>query len=278
MKKIIIPKNLEQINNLKDYYDGIIVGVEKLCMNMPTSFTLEEIKGININKEIFVSLNKNMFNKDINLLKETLIELDKLNIKGILFYDIAVVNLKKELNLKTPLVWSQEHLTTNYLTCNFWNKYGCDFVYLSNEITLNEINEIKENTKCKTMSTVFGYLPMFVSRRHLVKNYLDTFNIKDNSKVNYLYKEDNYYQIIDSEDGTIAYSSHILNGIEEMLTIKSDYVILNSFGIDDDTFIEVLKMYNNVNESNVKEYNERINSILNTNKGFLYKETIYKVK
>ena len=63
-----------------------------------------------------------------------------------------------------------------------------------------------------------------------------------------------------------------------MLSIKSDYVILNSFGIDDDTFIEVLKMYNNVNESNVKEYNEKINSMLNTNKGFLYKETIYKVK
>ena len=278
MKKLIIPNSLEQINNLKDYYDGIIVGVEKLCMNMPTSFSLEEIKGINTDKEIFVSLNKNMFNKDIDLLKETLIELDKLNIKGILFYDIAVVNLKKELNLKTPLVWSQEHLTTNYLTANFWNKYGCSYVYLSNEITLNEINEIKENTNMFTMSTIFGYLPMFVSRRHLVKNYLDTFNIKDNSKINYLFKEDNYYKIIDSEDGTIAYSSHILNGVEEMLSIKSDYVVLNSFGIDDDIFMEVLEMYNNVNKSNVKEYNEKINSMLNTNKGFLYKETIYKVK
>lgn len=283
MKKLIIPNSFKQIKDLIDFYDGVIVGIDKLCMNMPTSFSFDKIVEIinfikENNKEVFIALNKNMFNKDLDSLKEILIKLDELSITGILYYDIAIVNLKKKLNLKTPLVWNQEHLTTNYLTSNFWYEYGSKYVYLSNEITLDEINEIKKNTKCKTMATLFGYLPMFVSRRHLVKNYLDTFNIKDNSKINYLYKENKYYKIIDTEDGTIAYSSHILNGIEEMLKIDTDYVVLNSFGIEDDTFYEVLEMFNNVNKSNVLEYNERINSLLETYKGFLYSETIYKVK
>ena len=283
MKKLIIPNSFKQIKDLKDLYDGVIVGLDKLCMNMPTSFNYDKIVEI-INfikenkKEVFIALNKNIFNKELDYLKEVLIKLDELNVDGILYYDIAIVNLKKKLNLRTPLVWNQEHLTTNYLTSNFWYEYGSKYVYLSNEITLDEINEIKKNTKCKTIVTLFGYLPMFVSRRHLVKNYLDTFNIKDNSNINYLYKEDKYYRIIDTEDGTIAYSSHILNGIEEMLKIDTDYVVLNSFSINDDTFREVLKMFNSVNKSNVLEYNERINSLLETNKGFLYSETIYKVK
>ena len=283
MKKLIMPSNIEQINDLKDYYDGLIVGLDNFCVNMPYDFNLEEIDNIidicnKNNKEVFISLNKNITNSELEELKNILIKLDKSNINGILYYDVAIVNIKRELNLDIKLVWSQEHLTTNYLTCNFWSNYGVDYVYLSNEITLDEINTIKSNTKLKTMTTMFGYLPMFVSKRHLVKNYLDTFNLKDNSKINYLYKEDKYYQIIDNKNGTIAYSSRVLNGISEVLKVKTDYIILNSFSIDSDIFKEVLKMFYTVNDSNVIEYRKKIDSMLETDSGFLYKETIYKVK
>ena len=78
---------------------------------------------------------------------------------------------------------------------------------LSSEITLDEVKEIEKEAKAKLMLPVFGYLPMFVSRRHLVKNYLETFNLEDNSKINYIEKEGKIYPIIDNEEGTIAYSS-----------------------------------------------------------------------
>lgn len=283
MKKLIMPNSIKQVNDLLEFCDGIIVGLNKLCINMPYNFNYDEIlELIDIcnknNKEIFISLNKNIHNNELDYLKEILLKLDKLDITGILYYDISIVNIKKELNLNTDLVWSQEHLTTNYLTSDFWYMYGAKYVNLSSEITLSEINEIASNTKAKTMCTLFGYLPMFVSRRHLVKNYLDTFNLSDNSKINYLYKEGKYYQILDTNDGTIAYSSCVLNGIEESLSIKTDYIILNSFSINDDIFKEIVEMFYNVNNSNVKEYKERIDSMLDTDLGFLYKETIYKVK
>lgn len=283
MKLLIMPKSIKQVKELLNIIDGIIVGLDKLCINMPYNFNYEEIKElINIcndnNKEIFISLNKNMHNSDLNYLKEVLTSLDEYNIAGILYYDIAVVNIKDELKLKTPLVWNQEHLTTNYLTSNYWYNYGALYTYLSSEITLDEINEIASKCEAKTMATMFGYLPMFVSRRHLVKNYLDTFNIKDNSKINYIEKEGKQYQIIDTEVGTIAYSEKVLNGIEETLNIKTDYIVLNSFSIDDDIFKEVINMYKNVNIDNVKQYKERIDSMLPTYSGFLHNETIYKVK
>lgn len=283
MKLLIMPKSIDQIESLIEDIDGVIVGIKDLSINQPAYFTLDEIKKINEiiknnGKEIFVSLNKNMFNKDLEILEYTLLQLDNLKLNGILYYDIAIVNFKKNLKLVTPLVWNQEHLTTNYLTSNFWYEYGAKYTMLSSEITLDEINEIALNANAKTMVPIFGYLPMFVSRRHLVKNYLDTFKIKDDSNINYIEKEDKMYAIIDSNDGTIAYSNKCLNGINETLKLNVDYIVLNSFNINNATFKRVVSMYNIVNESNVQEFKEEIDKMLDTDTGFLYKETVYEVK
>ena len=283
MKLLIMPKSIDQIESLIEDIDGVIVGIKDLSINQPAYFTLDEIKKINEiiknnGKEIFVSLNKNMFNKDLEILEYTLLQLDNLKLNGILYYDIAIVNFKKNLKLVTPLVWNQEHLTTNYLTSNFWYEYGAKYTMISSEITLDEINEIALNANAKTMVPIFGYLPMFVSRRHLVKNYLDTFKIKDDSNINYIEKEDKMYAIIDSNDGTIAYSNKCLNGINETLKLNVDYIVLNSFNINNATFKRVVSMYNIVNESNVQEFKEEIDKMLDTDTGFLYKETVYEVK
>lgn len=283
MKLLIMPKSIDQIESLIEDIDGVIVGIKDLSINQPAYFTLDEIKKINEiiknnGKEIFFSLNKNMFNKDLEILEYTLLQLDNLKLNGILYYDIAIVNFKKNLKLVTPLVWNQEHLTTNYLTSNFWYEYGAKYTMLSSEITIDEINEIALNANAKTMVPIFGYLPMFVSRRHLVKNYLDTFKIKDDSNINYIEKENKIYAIIDSNDGTIAYSNKCLNGINETLKLNVDYIVLNSFNINNATFKRVVSMYNIVNESNIQEFKEEIDKMLETDTGFLYKETIYEVK
>ena len=283
MKLLIMPKSIDQIESLIEDIDGVIVGIKDLSINQPAYFTLDEIKKINEiiknnGKEIFVSLNKNMFNKDLEILEYTLLQLDNLKLNGILYYDIAIVNFKKNLKLVTPLVWNQEHLTTNYLTSNFWYEYGAKYIMLSSEITIDEINEIALNANAKTMVPIFGYLPMFVSRRHLVKNYLDTFKIKDDSNINYIEKENKTYAIIDSNDGTIAYSNKCLNGINETLKLNVDYIVLNSFNINNATFKRVVSMYNIANESNVQEFKEEIDKMLDTDTGFLYKETVYEVK
>jgi putative protease len=219
-----------------------------------------------------------MFNKDLKQLRKILIDLDELKINGILYYDISIVNIRKEEKLVTPLVWNQEHLTTNYLTSNFWYEQGAKYTMLSSEITLEEVKEIEEKANAKLMMPIFGYLPMFVSRRHLVKNYLETFNLEDNSKINYIEKEGKVYAIIDDELGTRAYSNKCLNGIIESLNLNIDYAVLNSFNISDKVFREVVFMYSVVNETNALEFKEKINEMLDTDLGFLYKETVYKVK
>ena len=273
MKTLIMISNLTQVNL---NCDGIIVGVKGLSVNMPAYFELEDLK--NIDKEVFVCLNKNMHNSDIKYLKETLIKLNDYNIKGVIFYDLSIPNLAKKLNLNYDLVWSQEHMTTNYNTINFWYDKNIKYTWVSNDITLREMQEIKENTKAKLMVTLFGYLPIFASQRHLVKNYLKTFNLSDNSKINYMEKEGHIYPLIDNAE-TIVYTDFILNGLKEKLILNYDYIVLNSFLIEDDKFREVLDIFNSVNGENINKKEEKLNKLFdNLKKGFFYNETVYKVK
>ncbi len=282
-KKLVILDN-KNFDDIKDYCDGFILGIKNLCVNFNVTFTIEEVEELVLkysDKDIFVSLNKNMHAGDLKLLKETLITLENINIKGIFFYDISVVEYKNELNLKHDLVWNQEHLTTNFNTCNYWYDYNVLYSCLSNEIILDEIKEISSNIKGKLMLPVFGYIPMYTSYRHVVKNYLDNFKLNSDSKIHYIKKEGYTYPIVDNKEGTTVYSSFILNSLSETLELKNDisYFIFNAFLIPNDILIEVLKLYDEVNEDNKVLLEEKINKIVNNlDKGFLYKETIYKVK
>ena len=120
---------------------------------------------------------------------------------------------------------------------------------------------------------------MFVSKRHIVRNYLNQFSLSDKSLVNYMEKEGNTYPIIDNNVGTFCYSAYILNGIKYSLNLNVEYILLNSFNIDTIKMIEVINMFRSVNKDNVLEYESKINEMFgNTNYGFLDTKTIYRVK
>ncbi len=280
-KLMVMVSSKEIINQLN--CDSILLGIKGLSINMPFYFNYEEIKEIcdNTNKEVFISINKNIHNSDLSYLNEILLKLNDSKIKGVFFYDMAILNLKKKLNLNYDLVWAQEHMTTNSYTADFYFKKGVKYVSLSAEITKEEIIDIRKQVDLQLIVPIFGYIPMFTSFRHEAKNYLSNFMIKNDSELFYISKEGNDYPLVDNEEGTTIYTSFILNGIREYLELKDaniDYVLLNSFNINDDQFIKVIEIFNSVNTTNVNNYNQIINEMFKTDTGFLNKETIYRVK
>ena len=283
MTKIMILPTKKNINDILGYCDSIVLGVQGMCVNMPDTFTIDEIEELlpickKRNIQVFIALNKNMHTVDLDRLREMLAILNELHIDGIFYYDISIVQCKKEMNLTIPLVWSQEHLTTNYATMNYWYSKGIFYTYVSSEITLEEIEDIARETSMKLIVPIFGYLPMFVSKRNLVKNYKEYFNIKDNSEHYILHKEGRKYPIDNTDLGTVVYSSAILNGLSELQKLEEigvAYVTLNSYRIPNNQFIELAKLFYNrqYQSENVIE-----NMFSNIDKGFLYKETVYRVK
>lgn len=279
MKVAVIP-NRDLINYSNA--EAIIVGLKDFSINF-YQISIEEIeKFLNeSSQELFVAVNKNIHNNELADLEKVLMNLSKLNIKGILYADVAVLEINNNLNLNLNLIWSQEHLTTNLHTINYWCSKGANGSFISNDITKREILEIKEGTNCLLMTQVFGYIPIYASRRHAVKNYLNNFSLSSNSEINYIESEEKDYPIVDNKMGTQVYSSDILYALKETLEYRKhnfDYIILNFFNILDYQK-EIIDIFKTVTDENIEEYDSFIKSkFKNLSSLFLYLETIYKVK
>ena len=267
MKIALQVKSLDMALKASDLVDTFIIPIDDFSVNYEKTFCLNDVKKINDVKKSFVVLNKNIHNDELGKLEKLLLEIENIGVLGIIFYDISIVNLKKKLNIKTPLVWYQEHLVTNYKTINYWNKKGVEWAYLSSELTKRELDEIADNTNSKLFVTVFGYLPMFTSRRNLVESYLNTFNLKENGYEKRIVNEGKEYIITDNYKGTVVYSDYILNTLDEDFS-NFDYIVFNSNFINDEDVLEIIEKY----REGKTDYKYPINH------GFLYKETVYKVK
>ena len=258
--------------------DGLVLPLKDYSVEYENYFSLDEIIKIRseFNKDIFVVVNRNFFNDDIDNLKDVLIKLDDIGITGIFFYDLAVLELKKELNLKFDLVLNKTFMVTNYKTCDYYYEKGVKYAYLSNEITKDEIFDIKDKSKINPIIMLFGYPTVATSRRKLITNYRDFNNLDSKGNLEIIEKVTNdKYMVYEDKYGTTFRYSKVLNNLEILEELKEkdfSYVVLVEDFIDHDSFLEVVDtIYNNKDFSKIYEK-------FGNNTGFLNKKTIYKVK
>ncbi len=284
--RVLVGLNKKNILDYLDYTNSFIIGLKDFSINY-LEYSLEEIKELTKSYpeiELFVSLNKNIFNDDLIDLEKNLIELDKLDIKGVFFYDLSILSLCKKNNLKIPLVWSGEHLTTNYNTCNYYYDKGCQYAYLSSDITLSEMKEIKEKSQIKLIAFVFGYPEVSFSKRKLLTNYfLHNNEVKEKDWYSISSDNQNSYFIKESPLGTRILYGNIMNGIKPFNELRNtlDYALLNEELMEHDLFIKCLRVYKNLldNKIDVESANNKIYELTNSDDTvFYYKKTIYKVK
>lgn len=277
-------KIIHKTNNYKGA-KALLFGLKELS-TYDITITLEELKNYQ-DKEIYLSLDKNMFNEDLPYLTKILTNIDKYNIKGIFFYDLAVLNIANKLNIKTPLIWNQNFLVTNYKTINFYAKDNIKGAVLSSEITINEIEEIAKNTKIDLYLNIFGYQLMAISKRHLITNYFKHIEEENTKDINYMIEKNNKYPIIENETCTKFLTKDILNGIKYINKLKEigiKYIILDNTLIENKQYEKIAKIYeeavnNNLSEKELLTKEKEIKNIISgTDTLFLNKKTIYKVK
>ena len=282
--KVLVEVASKNIDSYVGCCDGILLGLSSYSVLNAVGFTVEEVSSIAKEYptlEIFVKMDKNFMNNEVDSLKDVLVELDQLPIEGVFFYDMAVLEIKQELSLALPLVWSQTHMVSNYRTCNYFLEQGVNYALLSKEITLDEIEDISEKSDISTIVEVVSHPSVGYSRRKLVSNYYQDLEEEGNSTLSILERITNQKYIVKEEDaGTGFLLDQVMNGtsvIASLYRMNIDYVLLREEGISD--FLELLLDTKTYVDCGCKDTNyvEKYKK-LGDNTGFFFKKTIYRVK
>ena len=264
------PEFLVSINNLNELEEYKKVGfstflfpLQNFTIGYPNTFNIEDIP-----YDGYILINRILDCKDVDDLKTIL---KSINIKGIIFEDIAVFNIVKELNLKIELIWWGNHFGTNPEIINFYLEKGIDSAFISTDITKGETLSIVENSIKPLVLPVFGLNQIMYSRRLLMTNYCKYFNIQSIKEEMLAEEKSNIkFRIYEDDKGTVIFNNNIYNGLELLPIPNIKYFYINTAFIDKDIIIELFK--------NIDNKNFDINSLeIETDNGFLDKKTIYKL-
>lgn len=251
--KILITINsLEDRDKLKKLgITNYVYPLQDFCVGIPNTFLISEIK------DGFIYINRILDNDSIDKLKNIIKDINT-NVKGIIFDDLGVLEVIKDLKIEKILYLT--HFNTNSKSINIYLDY-VDTVILSTDITKDEIEYIINNTKREISLVIFGYISTMYSRRLLLDNYSDFYNIK---KINTLEIENtkDRFIVYENKYGTVFYYKEIFDGLE-LLDLNAKYYFFNSVFLNIDDIINII--------NNNYDY-------LNTSKHFLYKKTTYKLK
>jgi len=155
--------------------DGIILGIEGLSYRI-TTYSIDTADIIRreaelLGLDVFLFLNRLLDENEANETKAFLKKQDLCVFSGIYFQDLAYVDLLKDIHI--PLIYAPEAIITSSQEAAVLCSCGIDRVLLAKELTLEEVMQIAANNPAKIELFGFGHLPMSVSRRPLVRNYLE---------------------------------------------------------------------------------------------------------
>jgi len=139
------------LNNLKD------------CIDLAHSF----------GKKVYLTLNIFAYSNDINQMIECAEKINEAKPDAILFSDFGVYNVIKKYMSKIPIHVSTQTNILNYEAVRFWQDMGAERVVLSRDLSLKQIEEIKNKVPDMELEVfVHGAQCVSFSGRCLISDYM----------------------------------------------------------------------------------------------------------
>ncbi len=205
-KKFLITVTNNHIKELKVNNVNFLFPIKELSVGFLNTYSLSEIDVDNS----FIYINRILDKEAIKKLENVLKNLSQ-NIKGICFTDFGIINLVKKLKIDLELIYMQNHNTTNYRSINYYLE-DVDSVLISTDITLEEIKVILDNASKPLVIPFFMLVNVMYSRRKLLTNFSEKFNLEKKNKV--LLNEpisNNNFLAIENDYGTVLYNQKFID-------------------------------------------------------------------
>lgn len=252
---------LSDIKNLALFQeaDGILVGEKKFSCRMPAYFSRSELIRIsyechNIQLKCYLNVNRFINEADLSQLREYLEWVTATDIDGLYFNDLAVKTIADQIDLNCELIYAPEATLTNTEDIRLFNSLGIDRGLLAKEITLEEVLTIANALPGKVELFGFGHLPMSLSKRPLVSNYLkyihgDVSVSKNRTLTLKEEKRSYFYPVLEESEATSVFTDPIMNCFMEIPTLKRsglNAIHLDGLFLRDELIAEVLGHYRSI--------------------------------
>ena len=209
-----------------------------------------------IPKDSFIFVNKALDSNDCIRLEKIL---NNYQFRGIIFDDIGIIEILKKFDIEKILY--QPHQLTNYESINYMLEY-VDSILLSTDLTYTEINKILDKSNKKLCIFSFGYVNIMYSKRTLLTNYSDYYQIEFKDNI-YISTNNKKFIVIESNDGTVLYDTPCVKNLNYINHTKVKYSFINTVFLDN----ESIKNLITTGQTDMNSYS-----------GFLNTKTVYKLK
>ena len=284
MELLFCLRNPSLIKKVENKVDGVIVGS---LFAMGYSYSLNDIKQIchyclTHNLKAYIVMDSFINEDEIQNLYDYLKFLSTLNISGIYFHDLAVMNLAKEFNLTSKLIYDGYSVMCNSFDAAYYLSKGLNSIVISRELTMQEVVNIVSVNKGRIDMQIFGHLRMSYSKRKFIKNYFKQINTDynyQNKQSLYLIEEKRNYKmpIVEDQYGTRIYSDFVFEMFNE-LPYLHDYLnrgIVDPLFINENYIEDILRELGRLTKDNSNFLKNSIRQKYpdNYSTGYLYQKT-----
>lgn len=255
MKKVLfIPNNKKMIKTINlNGFNSFILPLKGYSIGFDDYYSVKEINNLAKKYEVSVIINIFLHKEELKNIRHVIKKLE--NIKGYFVSDISLLNIIK----KGKIIVSQDYLINNYKSINMYNRLGYKNIVVSNLLTLDEIKEIRNNTKSNLFYFGINKNPLLYSKRALITNYNKNYkkpNIKNKMKISETSSK-HKLDVKEENNNTIIFNNEVFNFLNKKDVIEKyiDYLIINLNNLTKD---EIKKVFNKEFFGEDKFLNEKI--------------------
>ena len=294
--------NLNRIEAIETYLslqvDAFIVGISSFSCRQAMTLENEQVKEfyqkLNHRAKLYILVNSLIDEDRLSLLEETL-DFLHLCCDGLFFQDFAVYQMVQRKGYDMDLVYSPETLNTNYRTLETLSSLGIHTFFLSREISLDALLNIRQHTKNTLLVSLHGPMYLAYSKRPLLSNYFASkaqeHAVGQEARLSIIPQDSAYESYIyEDGEGTHIVSKERLYTIDLLSSLQSfDIGYIDLMYHDDLEAIETVSLYHDAllaleEGTYLKDVQEwtrllkKLNVSCHYSHGFYFDGTLYRLE